>query len=45
MEPGPDFQAERANLFEDGARTADSSRGPVEAREEAVSGGVHLVPR
>jgi hypothetical protein len=44
MDAGADLQAELRHAPDDLARARDRSRGPVEAREEPVSGGVDLDP-
>src|SRR5215212_6691851 len=40
--PCPDLDAERPHGVDDGTRTVNSARRPVEGREEAVPGGVDL---
>ena len=44
VETGPDLEPERPHGAPDRGRAADRTRRPVEGREEAVAGHVHLVP-
>ena len=44
VQPAPKLDSERAHGVADRARTPDCARRAVEAREEAVAGGVDLSP-
>jgi hypothetical protein len=40
VQPGPDLDADAAQLVPEGGRTADRSAGPVKGRQDAVAGGL-----
>jgi hypothetical protein len=44
VQPGPDLDADAAQLVPEGGCTADRSAGPVEGRQDAVTGGLDQLP-